>query len=70
MATYSCILAWEIPQTEEFGGVWFMGLQRVGKTEGTQHAGMHTHVLKSPESVTVALYGKRDFVGMIKFKVL
>ena len=35
MATYSCILAWEIPRTEEFGGVWFMGLQRVGKTEGT-----------------------------------
>ena len=25
MATYSCILAWEIPRTEEFGGLWFIG---------------------------------------------
>ena len=30
MATYSSILAWEIPQTEENGGLQRMGLQRVG----------------------------------------
>ena len=30
MATYSSILAWEIPQTEENGGLQPMGLQRVG----------------------------------------
>ena len=30
MATHSCILAWEIPWTEEPGGLQFMGLQRVG----------------------------------------
>ena len=30
MATYSSILAWEIPQTEESGGLQPMGLQRVG----------------------------------------
>ena len=29
MATYSSILAWEIPCTEEPGGLQFMGLQRV-----------------------------------------
>ena len=29
MATYSGILAWEIPWTEEPGGLQFMGLQRV-----------------------------------------
>ena len=29
MATYSSILAWEIPWTEEPGGLQFMGLQRV-----------------------------------------
>ena len=29
MATYSSILAWEIPWTEEPGGLQFMGSQRV-----------------------------------------
>ena len=31
MATHSSILAWEIPRTEEPGGLQFMGLQRVTK---------------------------------------
>ena len=30
MATHSRILAWEIPWTEEPGGLWFIGSQRVG----------------------------------------
>ena len=30
MATHSSILAWEIPWTEESGGLWSMGSQRVG----------------------------------------
>ena len=30
MATYSSILAWKIPWTEEPGGLQPMGLQRVG----------------------------------------
>ena len=30
MTTHSLILAWEIPGTEEPGGLQFMGLQRVG----------------------------------------
>ena len=30
MATYFSILAWEIPQTEEPGGLQTMALQRVG----------------------------------------
>ena len=30
IATYSCILAWEIPWTAEPGGLQSMGLQRVG----------------------------------------
>ena len=29
MAIHSIILAWEIPWTEEPGGLYFMGLQRV-----------------------------------------
>ena len=30
MVTHSSILAWEIPWTEEFGGLQSMGSQRVG----------------------------------------
>ena len=30
MATHASILAWEIPRTEESGGLQSMGLQRVG----------------------------------------
>ena len=30
MATHSSILAWEVPWTEEPGGLHSMGLQRVG----------------------------------------
>ena len=31
MVTHSCILAWEIPWTEEPGGTQSMRLQRVGR---------------------------------------
>ena len=30
MATHSTILVWRTPETEESGGLQFMGLQRVG----------------------------------------
>ena len=33
MATQSSILAWRIPWTEETGGLWSMGLQRLDMTE-------------------------------------
>ena len=36
MATLSSILAWEIPWTEEPGGLQFMGLQRVGHDLATK----------------------------------
>ena len=29
MVIHSCVLAWEIPQTEEPGGLQFMGSQRI-----------------------------------------
>ena len=35
MATYSSILAWKIPWTEEPGGLQSMGLQRVGHNRVT-----------------------------------
>ena len=33
IATYSSILAWRIPWTEEPGGLQFMGSQRVGQLD-------------------------------------
>ena len=30
MAAHSSILAWEIPWTEEPGGLWSIGMQRIG----------------------------------------
>ena len=30
MASHSSVLAWKIPWTEEPGGLWSMGLRRVG----------------------------------------
>ena len=33
MTTHSSILAWEIPRTEEPGGLWFTGSQRVGRDQ-------------------------------------
>ena len=37
MATHSSIPPWEIPQTEEPGGLWSMGLQRVGHDWSDMH---------------------------------
>ena len=36
MATHSSILAWEIPWTEESGGLQSVGLQRVGHNVATE----------------------------------
>ena len=36
MATHSSILAWEIPRTEELGGLLCMGSQRVGHDLATK----------------------------------
>ena len=36
MATHSSILAWEIPWTEETGGLQFTGWQRVGHDLATK----------------------------------
>ena len=46
MVTHSSILAWEIPQTEEPGGLWS---QRVGHDWVTKH-----NVLWSPFDMTLA----------------
>ena len=38
MATHSSILAWEIPWTEEAGGLQFTGSHRVGHDWATKHS--------------------------------
>ena len=43
MATHSIILAWEIPWTEEPGGLQSMGSQELDMTEYT-HTHAHTHI--------------------------
>ena len=42
MATHSSTLAWEIPWTEEPGGLQSMGSQRVGHDLATKHS-THAH---------------------------
>ena len=42
MAAHSSILAWEIPWTEEPGGLWFMGSQRVKHDLGTKQQQRHS----------------------------
>ena len=41
MAAHSSILAWEIPQTEEPGGLQSMGLQRGGHNLETKQKQLH-----------------------------
>ena len=43
MATHSSIFAWEIPWTQEPGGLQSMGLQRVGLDCARAHTHTHTH---------------------------
>ena len=53
MATHSSILAWEIPWTEEPGGLQPVGLQRMGHNRATEHT--HTHRFFSfPEGGAIA----------------
>ena len=57
MATYSSLLAWEIPWTEEPGKLQSMGLQRVGHDWAHTHS--HTHVHNSVQRSPVS--GFRNF---------
>ena len=42
MATHSSVLAWEIPRTEEAGGLQPAGSQRVGHNGATEDTSLHT----------------------------
>ena len=59
MATHSNILAWEIPRTEEPGGLQSMGSQRVRQNRPPQHT--HTPAPTPPLWSFPSLAG--DFPG-------
>ena len=44
MATFSSILAWRIPWTEEPGGLQFMGSHRIEHTCTIEHTWTYTHI--------------------------
>ena len=46
LATHSSILAWRIPVDEKPGGLSPCGCKESDMTEGTEHLGMHTLLLK------------------------
>ena len=56
IAAHSSILAWEIPWTEEPGGLVFMGLQRVGhdlttKQQQQQYILLYTSITRKYRAV-------------------
>ena len=55
MAAHSSILAWRIPWTEEPGGLWSMGSQRVGHDgrELAEHSTPSTNGREGLENVLV-----------------
>ena len=66
MATHSSILAWEIPWTEESGGLQSMGSQRVRHDLVTKKLGA-TFVIPKCVLPDFSFYGKK---GNLYFKLL
>ena len=59
MATHSSILAWEIPWTEEPGGLQFLRSQRVRHDCVTAHT--HTHSLPLSHTHTLSVYNLSQY---------
>ena len=49
MATHSSIPPWKIPWTEEPGGLWSMGSQRVGHDWVTEHEHVNSYQFSMPQ---------------------
>ena len=66
MATHSSILAWEIPWTEELGGLQSMESHRVGHDLATkQHAGAAKH-RQTEDRASSSLYITRGLILYIR----
>ena len=57
MATHSTILAWEIPRTEEPGGLQSMRLQKSDMTEQLNNNNIPTFDASDSDPVTVSNWG-------------
>ena len=57
LATHSSILAWEIPWTEERGGLQSTGSHRVDMTEGLSR---HTEALHTPQTASITTRGSNQ----------
>ena len=63
MVTYSSILAWKIPWTEEPDRLQSMGLQRVRHDWSIECAHTHTHTLMNNNTLyLVGLYSPQRYV--------
>ena len=65
MATYSSILAWEIPWTEEPGGLQSTGSQRVGHDLGLNNNSGYQQ--QHPEGKSVSLQGRKNSISFFLF---
>ena len=68
MATYSSILAWKIPWTEEPFGLQFMGLQRVGRDWAA--GSTHTHTCTRRWTERLWRSGKGKIMETAKWSVV
>ena len=66
MATHSSILAWEIPWTEEPGGLQSMGLQRVRHDRVTEHPHAKYHWRTRALAVQLSKYIESTAVYAVK----
>ena len=60
MVTHSSIPAWEIPWTEEPGGIQFMELQRIGHNRTTKHTALEEYVYLKRVFHTVLWIGEME----------
>ena len=67
MATHSNILAWEIPWTEEFGGLQSVGSQRVGYDRATNTLTLTTSLINLCKEF---ILGFADFSLLCDFSIL
>ena len=55
MTSHSSILAWEIPWTEEPGGLQTMGSQRIGHDWAIKHSMAHVIILYKLDLILISL---------------
>ena len=67
MATHSSVLAWEIPQTEEPGGLQSMGWQTLGYDSVTNSSWSQDGSSSSSHSILAPRRSPQTFSGFILY---